>query len=334
MLIWLKHLDRVIRGEATKASALRSGEIEQPVSGLIVLGIGLGALYGLCMGSYALFQKASMPLLQLIATTVKVPVLFFLTLAITFPSLYVFNALVGSRLSLLSVVRLLVISLVIMLTVLASLGPIVAFFSASTTSYPFMLLLNVIFYSVAGFLGLRCVLVTLDRLSDAIGEAHAVATAAVAGEGAGAASFVDPGVPGGSRASAGHSAAQPGTTPMRDPADEAAGPAPTVPPLTGAPVLHQAVGAAQPGSRPQATIAAYPALRQQTPAPPAARTPNRDVVTVFRIWILVFGLVGAQMAWVLRPFLGSPHNVFTWFRPRSSNFFEAVLYALQHLFRP
>src|SRR5690242_11022068 len=191
MLIWLKHLDRVIRGEATKASALHGGEIEQPVSGLVVIGIGLGAIYGLCMGSYAVFQRASEPALQLIATTIKVPVLFFLTLAITFPSLYVFNALVGSRLSLLSVVRLLVISLVVMLTVLASLGPIVAFFSISTTSYPFMLLLNVLFYSIAGFLGLRCVLVTLDRLSAAIAWAHATATASVAGSEAASATAVD-----------------------------------------------------------------------------------------------------------------------------------------------
>jgi len=91
--------------------------------------------------------------LQVLSTMLKVPVLFFLTLAVTFPSLYVFNALVGSRLSILSVLRLLVILLTVMLTVLASLGPIVAFFSASTTSYPFMLLLNVAIFALSGFLG-------------------------------------------------------------------------------------------------------------------------------------------------------------------------------------
>ena len=55
------------------------------------------------------------------------------------------------------------------------------------------------------------------------------------------------------------------------------------------------------------------------------------VRTVFRIWIIVFGLVGAQMAWVLRPFIGSPHLQFAWFRPRESNFFEGVMNALRHL---
>jgi hypothetical protein len=305
MLTWLRHLDRVIRGEATRESALRSGEIEQPVSGLVVIGIVLGALYGLCMGSYAVFQKASMPLQQIVATTVKVPVLFFLTLAITFPSLYVFNALVGSRLSILSVVRLLVIALTIMLTVLASLGPIVAFFSASTTSYPFMLLLNVLFYGIAGFLGLRCVLVTLHRLTAAIAAAEPVARASVIG------AAEDTGIDL-------HEPSSPQNIPhpgLRSDIHDA----PPLPPmpssLTPSPVPL-------PQTNPQPRPAA---------APPKAL--NRDVITVFRIWILVFGLVGTQMAWVLRPFLGSPGHVFTWLRPRSSSFYEAILYALQHLFR-
>lgn len=325
MLIWFKHLDRVIRGEATKASALGSGEIEQPVSGLVVIGLGLGAIYGLCMGSYALFQKASMPLLQLIATTIKVPVLFFLTLAITFPSLYVFNALVGSRLSLLSVVRLLVISLVVMLTVLASLGPIVAFFSASTTSYPFMLLLNVVFYSVAGFLGLRCVLVTLDRLSNAIGQAHSTAIETISGPDRSPNVIAESPTPmGGAVIGESAPAGATGAVAPPDFRQAAEGPTAFAPPSMDIPALPQNRLAAIYGSQP---------LASQGSRSPAVISTKSDVVTVFRIWIVVFGLVGAQMAWVLRPFLGSPHAVFTWFRPRSSNFFEAVIYALQHLFK-
>ena len=34
--------------------------------------------------------------MQLVASMLKVPTLFFLTLLVTLPSLYVFNALVGS----------------------------------------------------------------------------------------------------------------------------------------------------------------------------------------------------------------------------------------------
>lgn len=54
--------------------------------------------------------------------------------------------------------------------------------------------------------------------------------------------------------------------------------------------------------------------------------------TVFHIWVLVFGLVGAQMGWILRPFVGDPNLPFQWFRSRESNFFQAVLAAFGNLF--
>jgi hypothetical protein len=57
-----------------------------------------------------------------------------------------------------------------------------------------------------------------------------------------------------------------------------------------------------------------------------------SVQRVFQIWLLVFALVGAQMGWVLRPFIGNPAVPFSLFRPRGSNFFESVLNHLRHLF--
>ena len=56
------------------------------------------------------------------------------------------------------------------------------------------------------------------------------------------------------------------------------------------------------------------------------------VRTVFYCWIVLFGLVGTQMGWVLRPFIGSPDKPFTWFRARGSNFFEAVWHNFLNLF--
>jgi hypothetical protein len=53
---------------------------------------------------------------------------------------------------------------------------------------------------------------------------------------------------------------------------------------------------------------------------------------VFRVWLVAFALVGAQMSWVLRPFIGSPTQEFAWFRPRESSFFEAVIRSLRSLF--
>jgi hypothetical protein len=73
----------------------------------------------------------------------------------------------------------------------------------------------------------------------------------------------------------------------------------------------------------------FPAM--PPPLPPGAldrlhgEVLGRRVKTVFRIWVLVFGLVGAQMGWVLRPFIGNPHMPFTFFREREGSFFEAVI---------
>ena len=55
------------------------------------------------------------------------------------------------------------------------------------------------------------------------------------------------------------------------------------------------------------------------------------VRTVFRIWVIIFALVGSQMSWVLRPFIGNPNMPFEWFRERESNFFEAILGVIQSL---
>jgi len=148
----LQSLDRILRGEATRLQDLRTGTIDIPLGGLMVTILVLAMLYGVCMGVYALLRVDGPGWLQLIATTIKVPVLFYGTLIVTFPSLYVFNALVGSRLTLRSVLHLLIAALAVNVAVLASFGPVVAFFSVSTTSHPFMVILNVVIFAVSGIL--------------------------------------------------------------------------------------------------------------------------------------------------------------------------------------
>ena len=164
-LAGLRELDRILRGELTRVSSLRRGGIDVSPGRLSLIIVVLGMVYGICMGTFALFRMKQPHAWQMVASMVKIPLLFYLTLLVTLPSLYVFNALVGSRLTLGTVVRLLVASLGVMVAVLASLGPIVAFFSVSTTSYPFMVLFNVVVCSVSGALGLSFLLQTLHRLS-------------------------------------------------------------------------------------------------------------------------------------------------------------------------
>src|SRR5688572_10144570 len=146
MTNWIRQLDSLLRGDATRIDQLRDGELRVPIFGLAVVIALLGFIYGACMGVFSLTRSGSHAYMQIPASMLKVPALFVLTLIITFPSLYVFNALMGSRLRFLATLRLLVASMAVMLAILASIGPIVAFFSISTTSYPFMVLLNVIVF--------------------------------------------------------------------------------------------------------------------------------------------------------------------------------------------
>ena len=255
----IRSLDRILKGESTRLADLRRGSLDVPLAGLSVVILLLGAFYGACMGAYAIIARhgestAVMGYQQLGASAVKVPALFFLTLVVTFPSLYVFNALVGSRLSLGALLRLLVAALGVMMALLASFGTIVVFFAVSTDSYAFMVLLNVVLFAVAGALGLGFLLQTLHRLYNA--------------------QIVSP---------------EPPPIPSENPVA-----APELPEPGALDVLEGQIA-------------------------------SRNVRTVFRIWVLVFGLVGAQMGWVLRPFIGDPSQPFTFFRERESNFFQDVL---------
>src|SRR4051794_35357426 len=253
----IQSLDRILRGEVTRLSDLRRGTLDVPLGGLSVVILALGAFYGACMGAYAIITRHGTNTVvagykQLGASAVKVPMLFFLTLIVTFPSLYVFNALMGSRLSLAALLRLLVATLGVMMALLASFGTIAVFFAVSTDSYSFMVLLNVVLFAVAGFLGLGFLLQTLHRLFNA--------------------QIVAPVAPEPSESSTPSDYPDPGALDTLD-----------------------------------------------------GQVSSRNVRTVFRIWVLVFGLVGAQTGWVLRPFIGDPSKPFTFFRERQSNFFEGVV---------
>jgi hypothetical protein len=261
-----RELDRILRGDSTRLPVLRREALGFPLSPMASVLVLLAAAYGVCMGAYAVFRPSpeSYPYLnQLFATTLKVQMLFALTLVVTFPSLYVISALMGSRLSVPAVLRLLVASLGVNLAVLASLGPIVAFFAVSTTNYLFMVVLNVAVYAVAGGLGLVYLLRTLHRMS-----------------------YLEHELP----------------------------PPQPAPAVTSAPAQEQDADVIV-AQEVEDRAAAFDRLED--------RRTERPAQYVFRAWIFLFGLVGAQMGWVLRPFIGSGDE-FVWFRERKGNFFESV----------
>jgi hypothetical protein len=278
---WIKDLDRVLRGEATRFETLRQAEFHVPAGGLAIVILLLAILYGACMGFYAWFRPDGPMPHQALMVIWKVPVLFFLTLLVTFPSLYVFNALVGSRLNLTTVLRLLIAALSVNLAVLCSLGPIVAFFSVCTTGYTFIVLLNVLVFAFSGLLGMWFLLQTLNRITLAQSRSETL----------------------------------PPPPPPVNPTAEQENAEPAPPP-------------ALPAGWVQAELIEEPGALDRL----SGHVLGKHVKMVFACWVVIFGLVGTQMSWVLRPFIGSPGTEISLFRPRGSNFFEAVFHAILALF--
>ncbi|HKQ49493.1 MAG TPA: hypothetical protein VJZ71_15585 [Phycisphaerae bacterium] len=263
MRSWLRELDLLLRGQKTAVRELAEGRIELPLRMFFPIAILMGAIYGVFMGFFAVFNATPGGYKQLLASTLKLPAMFLLTLIVTFPSLYVFNALLGSRLSFLSTLRLLVGAIVVNLAVAASLGPILGFFTLSTTSYSFMILLNILLLSIGGIVGLGFLLRTLRRLSIL----HA---------------------------------SQQIQAPAADDTDSTKAESTTI------------LSPEQQFSPPEHTLG--------------------QARSIFRVWIIIYALVGAQMGWLLRPFIGSPNLPFAWFRAREGNFFESAFLHLRALF--
>ena len=95
----LFQLDRILRGDATRPELLKRAEIEIPIVGVSITVICLAVIYGACMGVFAMVRGAEQAqyahaFLQTFASMCKVPLLFVMTLIVTFPSLYVFLSLI------------------------------------------------------------------------------------------------------------------------------------------------------------------------------------------------------------------------------------------------
>ncbi|MEM1185791.1 MAG: hypothetical protein AAGI53_12430 [Planctomycetota bacterium] len=249
---WISRVDGLLRAdrpsEFIEGSSVGARKLLLPIA-------VLAATYGVFMGAYALRSKGLEGLAQLIASTVKLPLLVFLTAAVTLPSLYVFSTILGSRLGMIQFVRTVAASCAITSAVAASLGPILGFFTVSTTSYPFMVLLNVALLGVSGVVGTSYLLRMLGKVqksSDGDDDAQGNATV-------------------------------------------------TVPTTDGG----------------QATF-----RRRRE------RTSSTQIVWA---WVVLYAIVGVQMGWVLRPFIGSPDTEFTFLRPIKSNAAEAIFGSMGQL---
>jgi hypothetical protein len=105
-------------------------------------------LYGMGMGAY---HSA----LQALSAGIKLTMLFLATIVICFPSFFIIQQVLGSRMSVRQMMMIVMSGLVLISTIILSFIPIVLFFQLTGGNYHFLQLLHVAVFVFAGFFGLR-----------------------------------------------------------------------------------------------------------------------------------------------------------------------------------
>jgi hypothetical protein len=111
----------------------------------------MGFLYGMAMGAY---NNA----LQAVVSGLKVMVLIVATMLICFPSFFIIQQVLGSRLSLRQMVIILLSGFVLASTITLSFSPIVLFFLVTGNNYHFLQLLHVAVFIFSGVFGVRLII--------------------------------------------------------------------------------------------------------------------------------------------------------------------------------
>ena len=177
----------------------------------------------LFLGFYGAIIGASSSVLQLLASTIKLPALYLITLLICLPTLFIVDAVSGSSHTFKQYLTLLLASTSVISVMLLAFAPITLFFHISVNDYEFFKLLNVAVFALTGIIGIQ--------------------------------------------------------------------------------FFYQCVSfmTKQEGSEDSYSLA------------------------IAKAWLVLYGFVGSQLGWTLRPFFGAPGEQFSLFRDLDSNFYSHVL---------
>lgn len=139
--------DALLRGEGEYAA----GQARLPWPGLAMFVVLGGAVYGACMGSFAMRP------LQSFYSACKVPLLLGLTTAVCLPSFFVLNTILGLRSDFRAACRGVLASQATVAVGLASLAPVAMVGYASSSDYRLAIVLNGVCFLAAALAG-QCTL--------------------------------------------------------------------------------------------------------------------------------------------------------------------------------
>ena len=105
------------------------------------------AMYGGIIGAYHSWMQA-------LSSAVKLPALYLITLLVCLPTLFFANIIFGSKRTFAQHFALVLTAVSVTSVLLFSFAPITLFFLITTNNYQFLILLNVIVFSLTGFIGI------------------------------------------------------------------------------------------------------------------------------------------------------------------------------------
>jgi hypothetical protein len=144
MTAMLRHAEEVLRGGRSAAPAAPGRRDVLRHVALLVL---FGAFYGAVMGCFG--GVGGSRVLQPVYSGIKVPLLLLVTFALSLPSFFVLNTLLGVRDDFPRVLRALAATQAALTVVLASMAPLTAFWYASSADYHQALAFNALVFGAA-----------------------------------------------------------------------------------------------------------------------------------------------------------------------------------------
>jgi hypothetical protein len=239
------------------------------------------------LAAFGAVLGASNGWLQALVSTVKLPVLFLVTLAICLPTLYLFNLVFGARLSVLQACALIMVAITVTAVLTFAFAPISLFFLITARSYEFFKLLNVAILALTALVGLRFLISGMRALNEQV-VAESMHSKQI-------------------------------VVPVAVQERE----------LVSATVGGAADFASQPP--PNGVTPSTPQTENSHPTTQPAAGEKPASMLLLYIWILLFGFVGTQLAWTLRPFFGDPGKPFELFRDIEGTFYGNILSTLGSL---
>nr|NQU90426.1 hypothetical protein [Bacteroidota bacterium] len=116
-------------------------------------------IYGMIMGSYY-------GLLQSVVAGIKLVLLFMATLLICFPSFFIIQQVLGSKMNVRQMVIIILSGFILSSTITLSFAPVVVFFMLTGNNYHFLQLLHVAIFIFSGIFGIKLMVDALKYACD------------------------------------------------------------------------------------------------------------------------------------------------------------------------